>query len=214
MAHPPSVALVTSSAHLRAETEIAHRAVEALMPIDEIETLGTLADFLSRWHVVWQTTARAANGADACDVARAELAPIAARTTAALTTDLATLGRATTPAAPEGAAGLDTMAALLSDAETAWGVAYVLLGSRLGNAVVASRVRAALALPDDYCSAFLTAAQPHLGRNWNAFRGRLDAAELTHHASDEAVSAARWTFSWVGRHMADRPSIPSRRTPT
>ncbi|MGN6270316.1 MAG: biliverdin-producing heme oxygenase [Sphingomonas sp.] len=97
--------------------------------------------------------------------------------------DLAELGEATPRTLP--------FAAPATAAE-AWGMLYVIEGSRLGGAILAKQVGAGL--PTHYLGAV------HGNGEWRAFRDRLDAAEAEDarggdHWRDEALSGAQAAFA-------------------
>lgn len=97
--------------------------------------------------------------------------------------DLAELGEATPPA---------LRLAPPATAAEAWGMLYVIEGSRLGGAVLTRQVAADL--PTHYLDAV------HGNGEWRAFRDRLEAAEAEDgrggdHWRDEALAGARATFA-------------------
>jgi heme oxygenase len=196
-----------SSVWLREATTREHRAVERAIAVDEIRTHDDLVALLTGWHDVWHAAELAARRSAAGQVAQAYLLWPAAAAVCSLRADLASLGfdPRSLQSSPSHTRRL---AALLEDDAAAWGVAYVLLGSRLDNTVVASRLRATLALRDDCCTEFLQERVPNLRRDWNAFRDRLDAAELDPDALGGPVDAARLTFHWMGAAIGGRLASP------
>jgi heme oxygenase len=85
------------------------------------------------------------------------------------------------------AAPLAMALALPGDAAAAWGMAYVLEGSRLGGRLLARRVGAGL--PVDYLGA------AHDAGGWQAFRDDLDRAEAGPAWRGAALGGARDAFN-------------------
>jgi len=74
----------------------------------------------------------------------------------------------------------------------AWGVQYVLEGSRLGGRMLAQRV------PDGMPTSYLS-AQPDMSARWQAFCAALDAHHQTTDWIEEVVDAATETFQTFRR---------------
>jgi heme oxygenase len=195
-----------TAAWLREATTREHRAVERATAIDEICTRDDLVAWLTAWHDVWHAAELAARRSAAGHVAQAYLLWPATAVAGALRADLVSLG-----ANPRNLQSSPTyarrLAALLEDDASAWGATYVLLRSRLDTTTVASRLRATLALRDDCCTEFLQERVPNLTRDWNAFRERLDAAELAPDALGGPVDAARLTLHWIGAAIGGRLAV-------
>jgi hypothetical protein len=159
---------------------------------------------------VWHAVLGAASAPDAGGEARAELLLPAAQSVAWLRSDLDDLTGAQPAPSPgrtgeQGNAGsapgrvaAADLVGLLARPASAWGVAYVLRGSRLGGTMIAPQLRAGLRLPPGRATSFLTSQGTDPGREWVAFRRRLDALGLTPVDLQAAGAAARWTFGWVG----------------
>ena len=203
LADLPEAQPVASSAWLRAKTHEHHIDAKLTVAIDSVNSREALAGFLLGWQEVWTEARTAALSEDASPIARAELVVPSATVVSSLGIDLASIDRPVLGLATVRAPRAE-LTDLLSRPGGAWGVAYVLLGSRLGNVAIAPRLRAELNLPGACCPAFLAPRVAHLGRDWNAFRSRLDATPLDHSDLDDAVAAARWTFRWVGAVLAGR----------
>ena len=193
----------TLSSWLRTQTGVEHRAVERHLDLDRPLTAAEAMHFLTGWASVWREVRRAMDTPGASTTAATELAPMADQALAWLTADGVAPG-APTPGAPEapGSRRLG-LSDLLVDPAAAWGVSYVLHGSRLGGAVLAPRVDAALVPFTGAGSAFLRTAGADPGREWVAFRRRLDASGARR---SDAVTAARWTFGWVCSVLAAAPA--------
>jgi len=191
------------SSWLRTETRVAHRAVERDLDLDRPLTAADAMAVLTGWASVWHEVRRAVADPGASTTATTELAPMADQALAWLAADGVAPGEPT-PGAPESRGSRQLgLSELLVDPAAAWGIAYVLRGSRLGGAVLAPRVDAALAPLTGAGSAFLGTAGADPGREWVAFRRRLNASGARR---SEAVTAARWTFSWVLGLLAAAPA--------
>lgn len=74
------------------------------------------------------------------------------------------------------------------------GVLYVKEGATNGNKIVAKRIREALGLPDAVAMGYLDPHGPEQRRRWTAFKGGLNALELSDDEKQACVEAARMTF--------------------
>lgn len=214
------------SRQLRAATRDEHRASEAALDLASLTTPAALAALLQGWVSVWLDVARAANGPASCSTARAELLRPATLALDWLAVDLADLAvvagrgdrrcRSVTPSTDRRASVGDHsggFSELLAVTSSSWGVAYVLGGSRLGGAVLAPVLSKAVRLPDAIGTTFLRSASTDPGREWVAFRRRLDSLEISAEQLAVAVDAARWTFDRVGaelsaRHREHQATVP------
>lgn len=193
----------TLSSWLRTQTRVEHRAVERHLDLDRPLTAADAMNVLTGWASVWHEVRTSVAAPGASTTAATELAPLADQALAWLAAD-GVAPAEPTPGAPEARGPRQLgLSELLVDPAAAWGVAYVLRGSRLGGAVLAPRVDAALIPLTGAGSAFLGTAGANPGREWVAFRRRLDASGALR---SEAVTAARWTFCWVGRVLATAPA--------
>ena len=161
---------------IRAETAAAHDAVDAAY------TRYDLADPTS-YRAFLEAHARALPAVETA-LAAASLPAWRERTTA-LAADLAALGAAWPAPLP-----LDPPA---SDA-AAWGMLYVIEGSRLGGAMLERRVGEGL--PRAYLAA------RHGSGEWRALLAALDAAAVDEPWIDRAIAAARDVFALYGRAAA------------
>jgi heme oxygenase len=196
-----------SSCQLRLQTREEHAAVEAVLDVAKWRSGSDLAGVLQGWAVVWGAVSCASAAPAACRESRQELTDLAAQALRWLQSDLADLGYGSRPSLRSTAGGPAYCAAVadyLAQPAGSWGVAYVLRGSRLGGAVLAPQIRASLNLPTDGGTRFLASAETRPGRDWVAFRRRLDMAGLSPGQLVIAVDAARWTFRWVGAATALR----------
>lgn len=163
--------------HLRQETRSRHDAADALGSDHDLGTLAGYRGFL-RAH------ARALPALEAaCDAAglAARLPDWPRRRrAAALAADLAALGMAAPDSPPLAFAGV----------EEALGAAYVLEGSRLGNAML---LRQAAALPEARGATAYLAHDPGTG-GWPAFLPLLEQALPGSHLWPEAAHGARLAF--------------------
>ena len=184
-----------ASLWLRTETREAHLAVEAEMDVGRLHDRSDLAGLLRGWDAVWRAVWLAASSPTACREAVDELLPEAGRARRWIRSDLADLGGDLRGSPDAGSA--DRLAGLFAVPADSWGVAYVLRGARLGGVVLAPRVRAQLGLPADCAMRFLGSDGRNTGREWGAFRRRLDGLDLSADELRRAVEAARWTFGWV-----------------
>lgn len=190
------------SGWLRARTRVEHAAVEARLDLDRPLGADEAVHVLQGWSAVWQDVRAAAAAEGASAVAVQELVPMAEQALAWLADDL---GAPALRARPEVDGALPCLTALLADPAAAWGVAYVLRGARLGGAVLAPRVDAALVPLTGRPSAFLASPGVEPGREWVAFRRRLDDCGVPAAA---ALTAARWTFCWVAAALAPAGARP------
>lgn len=193
----------TLSSWLRTQTRVQHRAVERHLDLDRPLTAADAMHVLTGWASVWREVRRAVAAPGASTTAATELAPMADQALAWLAADGVAPGELI-PGAPEARGSRQLgLSDLLVDPVAAWGVAYVLRGSRLGGAVLAPRVGAALVPLTGAGSAFLGTAGADPGREWVAFRRRLDASGARR---SDAVTAAQWTFCWVFSVLAAAPA--------
>lgn len=184
--------------------------MEARLEPGRIRRPADLARFLHGWQGGWRTVLSAASAPEACADARAELREPAEQAIAWLRRDIvdlcdSVLGVAPYlegPGAPHTAGDRSALDGLLSSPASAWGVAYVLRGSRLGGSVLAPALRLRLNLASGFGTTFLASEGTDPGREWVAFQRRLDALELGQVGLRAAVDAARWAFSWVGTVVA------------
>jgi len=166
--------------HLRAATEELHAEADRLGGNYDLRSLGGYRGFLS-------AHARALPGLEAaCDAAGLRhLLPDwpQRRRSAALASDLARLGAAMPPALP----------AALPSGPAVMGAAYVLEGSRLGNAMLLRIARSAPALAEWDAFAYLS-HKPE-GEGWPGFLRRLE--ETLPDPADWAAAAegARLAFT-------------------
>ena len=216
-AHTEPEGTPSPAAWLRAATRDDHLAVEARMDLaSTVRSVSDLSDLLRGWSTVWDSVHRRAAGSGTCRPARDELLGASTLSTSWLRADLRALahlqarragcrltvadGCGAVPDRPD-EHGIE-LARLLTQPAGGWGVAYVLRGSRLGGGVLAPRISAALSLPDGVGTRFLESVGTEAGREWAAFKLRLDRAELTDDELASAAGAARWTFRWVGATIA------------
>lgn len=179
--------------------------MEAMLDLGELRSGSDLAGVLQGWAVVWSAVSCASAAPAACRESRLELTDLAVQALGWLRSDLADLGYGSRPSSRAAAGGPVYCSAVgdyLAQPAGSWGVAYVLRGSRLGGAVLAPQIRASLNLPTDRGTRFLASAGATPGREWVAFRRRLDMAGLSPRELVIAVDAARWTFRWVGAATA------------
>jgi heme oxygenase (biliverdin-IX-beta and delta-forming) len=164
---------VSAVRRLRAETAAAHEAVDAAYGGFALADPVSYAAFL-RAH---------ARALPAVEQALAGWAlPTWRPRTEALAADLADLG----VPAPEPYA-----MSRPGEAAAAWGMLYVIEGSRLGGAMLERQVAAGL--PRRYL------ASRHLPGEWRALLAALDAAATDDAWTERAVTAARATFDLYGR---------------
>jgi heme oxygenase len=190
----------SASRWLRSETREQHVAVEAELAFVGLRDRAALAGLLRGWDAVWGAVWCAVSSPGACTQAGEELLVAAVQARRWIRFDLASLGGAVAADLDAGQRARDRtrLDGLLAVPADSWGVAYVLRGSRLGGAVQAVRVSAALGLPPDCGTRFLVSAGTDPGREWVAFRRRLDGLDLSPAELAGAVEAAKWTFGWVG----------------
>jgi len=163
---------VSAVARLRAETAAAHEAVDAAYArYDLADPDGYRAFLLAH--------ARALPAVEMA-LAGAALPPWRERTTA-LSADLAALG-----VAMPAPLSLDPP----TDPAAAWGMLYVIEGSRLGGMLLERQVGAGL--PRAYLAA------RHRSGEWRGFLGALDDAVTGADRIDAAVAAARTVFRLYG----------------
>lgn len=175
------------------------------MGLAKLRSGSDLAGVLQGWAVVWTAVSCASAAPAACRESRQELTDLAVQALRWLRSDLADLGFGCRPSLRATAGGPAYCAAVadyLAQPAGSWGVAYVLRGSRLGGAVLAPQIRASLNLPTDGGTRFFASAGARPGREWVAFRRRLDMAGLSPGELVIAADAARWTFRWVGTATA------------
>jgi len=209
---------VVASRQLRAATRDEHLASEAALDLASLTTPAALAAVLRGWLSVWQAVAMSAQEPSACSTARAELLGPAAQALDWLAVDVAELdavaghggrrsghqARATGTTATSGGDDSGGFAELLAVPSCSWGVAYVLGGSRLGGGVLAPMLSRAISLPDAIGTSFLRSVGTDPGRDWVAFRRRLDSVKLDQEQLISTIDAARWTFERVGAQIAAR----------
>jgi heme oxygenase len=190
----------SASRWLRTQTRDEHVAVEAELDFGRLHDRAALAGLLRGWDAVWGAVLCAGTLPGACRQASEELLVAAVQARRWIRSDLASIGghRASDLDVVQRAEDSTHLANLLAVPADSWGVAYVLRGSRLGGTVLAVRVSAALGLPPDCGTKFLASAGTEPGRDWVAFRRRLDGLDLSPAELGGAVDAARWTFGWVG----------------
>ena len=189
----------STSNRLRAMTRDEHLAAEAALDVMSLRTPASYAALLDGWATVWQSVSTAAHEPLVCSTAREELLVVAHQALewiAADLTDLAVHGAASGGQPAGGFAGL------LERPGSTWGVAYVLRGSRLGGAVLAPIVSASVGLRAGVATSFLRSAGTDPGREWVAFRRRLDAHQLAPEQMAVAIDAARWTYARVGAELS------------
>ena len=211
----------SAAAWLRSYTRPEHAAAEAGLDLDRLQEPADLAGLLRGWAAVWHAVLDVASAPDAAREAGAELLVPAVQSVAWLRTDLADLtgpgpvrpGSVAEPGIGTGSAARSDLVGLLSRPASVWGVAYVLLGSRLGGSVIAGQVRGDPRLPAGCGTAFLTSRGTDPGREWVAFRRRLDALGLDEVHLRAAGAAARWTFGWVGAVTAPTLSTEALERP-
>lgn len=208
------------SSQLRSRTRDDHLASEAAVDFASLRTPAALAAFLQGWATVWQAVRRAAHAPSACAAGRQELLAPATEALNWLGTDLTDLAtfpggddpravvdfsRSVRPDARMAGEAVDVrFAELLAAPSSSWGMAYVLRGSRLGGSVLAPLVSDSTGLPVGTGTAFLRSAGTDPGREWVAFRRRLDVLDFSSEETDVAVDAARWTFARVGVELSGR----------
>ena len=203
----------STAAWLRSHTRQAHAAAEAGLNLGRLKQPGELERLLSGWAVVWHAVLDVTSAPEAVREARAELLVPALQSVAWLQSDIADLtgpelvrpGCFAETGNGVGSATRSDLIDLVSRPVSVWGVAYVLLGSRLGGSVIAGQLSGDLRPSAGCGTAFLTSQGIDPGREWVAFRRRLDALGLSEVDLHAAGTAARWTFSWVGAVIA-RPS--------
>ncbi|MEO5900291.1 MAG: biliverdin-producing heme oxygenase [Ilumatobacteraceae bacterium] len=207
----------SAAAWLRAGTRNDHLAVEERMDLGStVRCVCDLTELLRGWSTVWDAVHRCSAGPGTCRPARDELLGASTLSTSWLRADLRALAHLRERragcrlivadglrAVPEGPHeyGIE-LARLLLQPAGGWGVAYVLRGSRLGGGVLAPQISSALSLPDGVGTRFLESVGTDAGRDWAAFKLRLDHAQLTDNELESATDAARWTFRWVGDVIA------------
>jgi heme oxygenase len=191
---------VLSSHWLRTQTRDEHLAVEARLNLDRAFSVADLVKLLRGWRAIWREVQFAASSAQACAQATGEFLIPAAQALDWLQSDLASLGEEPSRdhAFEQAQISASRLGSLLEQPATTWGVAYVLRGSRLGGAVLARRVDAALALQNGFGTNFLRSSGAQPGQEWLDFRRRLDGSKVSSSALAAAVEAAKWTFDWVG----------------
>lgn len=201
-------------AALRAGTRDHHLALERQLDLPgRIRSRADLVSVLSALLASWQPLERqlavadwAALGLDArlgeaSDLLRADLEALSATEG----------GDAEGPlAGPGGAAGGSPR---FDTAASAVGGRYVLLGSALGGRVIAPVVEKRLDLPAGTATRFFRRTGREPGRDWRTFRSAVAGRDWSPEELEQAASAARETFAFVGRSaapiLAERP--PARR---
>lgn len=214
-----------AAAWLRRHTRQQHAAAEAGLDLRRLEQPAGLAGLLRSWQTVWSSVLGVVSAPGVARTARAELLVPATQSVAWLRSDLDDLHGVlgTRPARPAVDGARDAGAAegavvadlhrLLAEPAGSWGVAYVLRGSRLGGSMLAAQVRTAPWLPPGGATAFLSSQGTDTGRDWVAFRRRLDALALGPADLQAAGAAARWTFAWVGAVAAHGLSTQAASAP-
>ena len=189
-----------SSHWLRTQTRDEHLAVEAKLNLDRAFSAADLVGLLRGWRAVWREVQLAAASSQACAQATGEFLIPAAQALDWLQSDLASLGDEPIRdrASEQAQISASRLGCLLEKAATTWGVAYVLRGSRLGGAVLARRVDAALALQNGFGTNFLRSSGAQPGQEWLDFRRRLDGLKVSSSELAASVEAAKWSFRWVG----------------
>jgi heme oxygenase len=165
---------MSAAVALRAATARAHDAVDAAYARFDLGDRDSYAAFLTAHARVLPPVEEW--------LAAAPALPAFAPRAAALAADLATLGVAM-PA--------PLNVTIDPDPAAAWGVFYVVEGSRLGGVMLARSV--APNLPH----AYLTAA--HGSGGWRTIRAQIDAADTGGDWTDRAVAAAEQCFAWYGQ---------------
>jgi hypothetical protein len=181
-------------------------AAETGLDLGRLKQPAELTGLLRGWAAIWHAVLDVASAPHAVGEARAELFVPAVQSVAWLQSDLADLtgaglvrpGCVAGPGIGVGSSTRSDLVGLVSRPATVWGVAYVLLGSRLGGSVMAGQLRGDRRLSAGCGTAFLTSQGIDAGREWVAFRRRLDTLGLSEVDLQAAGTAARWTFSWVG----------------
>lgn len=207
----------STAAWLRSHTRQAHAAAEAGLDLGRLNQPGELGRLLSGWAVVWHAVLDVTTAPEAVREARAELLVPALQSVAWLQSDLA--GHEVRPGCLAetgngvGSTTRSDLIDLVSRPVSVWGVAYVLLGSRLGGSVIAGQLSGDLRPSAGCGTAFLTSKGIDPGREWVAFRRRLDALGLSEVDLHAAGTAARWTFSWVGAIIARALSTGTQEGP-
>jgi heme oxygenase len=203
----------SASGWLRSQTREEHIAAETEIDANGLRRRADLANLLIGWIAVWESVSRAASTPMASRAASEELVAPAAQALGWLGSDLADLGYVASAqsrgSSIVGTDWSDRLAELLARPADSWGVAYVLRGSRMGGAVLAARLRSALALRGDCGTSFLTSGGTRPGREWREFCGRLDSVTFSPAELTAGVTAARWTFGWIGAQVSSSRSAAS-----
>ncbi len=163
---------------LRRDSRAEHARVDAAVGALDLGQAGDLGRFLAAHHAAFRAIAPAARG-----TSRGLVADLAAR----LEADLTVLGRAALPAAPQMAC--DPVA-----------VDYVVLGSRLGTAVLRRRWAAAAGGRAAGAGRYLTA--PGQGAAWRTFCAAQASRPGTGPAAERIVGDVRRLFDLFDRALA------------
>ncbi|KQM98209.1 biliverdin-producing heme oxygenase [Sphingomonas sp. Leaf25] len=164
---------MTASQALRAATAAAHDAVDAAYARFDLTDRAGYAAFLT-------AHARILPPVEAALAACPALPGFRPRTPA-LAADLAALGRAMP---------VPMTVSIPHDPAAAWGMFYVVEGSRLGGVMLARQV--APGLPHAYLAA------GHGAGDWRTIRAAIDAADTGADWTARAVAAAERCFGWYG----------------
>ncbi|TFY98745.1 biliverdin-producing heme oxygenase [Ramlibacter rhizophilus] len=189
-AGPPSI---DTLAALRAATAAQHRAIEAQLHLEQLDSRARLAATLQGFDAFladWEPRVAAALPREDRDWFEAHRrGPWAAQ-------DLQALGapRLAPRAAPQ--IGLPCAA-------SAFGSLYVLEGSALGGQVIGRHLRDTLGVTDTDGGRYFTGRGLHTGRLWKEFRERLQARVSTPADIERACHAARSTFEALGEALRE-----------
>ncbi len=164
---------MSASAILRAATGDAHAAVDAAYGRFDLTDRAGYAGFLIAHARILPPIERA--------LASYPALPAFAARSDALADDLTRIG----------AAWPDPLPVSIADDAAAWGIFYVVEGSRLGGVMLARSV------PADLPVAYLSSA--HTRGGWRGIRAAIDSAAQGDAWTDRAVAAARECFAWYGR---------------
>ena len=196
-------------AALRAGTRDHHLALERQLDLPgRIRSRADLVSVLSALLASWQPLERRLGAADwttlGLDARLGEASDL-------LRADLAALSATEKPLA--GAGGAASGMPRFDTAAAAVGGRYVLLGSALGGRVIAPVVEKRLDLPAGTATGFFRRTGREPGRDWRTFRSAVAGRDWSPEELEQAASAARETFAFVGwvaaPMLAERP--PARR---
>lgn len=175
------------SDHLRAQTDEAHRSLEAVVPL--MRPTLSLDDY--RGYLAWlyhfydalehAVDARAPGLFEQWDIRRR--VPLLAADIVALGGALPDTGNALTPRLPS-----------MDDTAQRLGLFYVLEGSALGSRVILRHLKTHIGVSADHGASFFDPYGDRIGRHWAAYRTRLDQAGQDAAAADTMCNAADETF--------------------